>query len=140
MKKVIFSVAVVAAMVFTGCKSEKKETTKTEKVETKIAVTEASFGVRGNCGMCKKTIETAANSVDGVTSATWDKAKKKMDVSFDASKTNAMAVQTAVANSGYDTQNVTGNLESYSGLPGCCKYDHSMEMNQTGENKSKDTH
>lgn len=140
MKKVIFSVAVVAAMVFTGCKSEKKETTKTEKVESKMAVTEASFGVRGNCGMCKKTIETAANSVEGVTSATWDKAKKKMNVSFDASKTNAMAVQTAVANSGYDTENVTGNLESYNGLPGCCKYDHSMEMNQTGEIKSKDTH
>ncbi len=140
MKKVIFSVAVVAVMVFTGCKSEKKETTKTEKVESKIAVTEASFGVRGNCGMCKKTIETAANSVDGVTSATWDKAKKKIDVSFDASKTNVMAVQTAVANSGYDTENVAGNLESYSGLPGCCKYDHSMEMNQTGENKSKGTH
>jgi mercuric ion binding protein len=133
MKKVIFSVAIIAAMVFTGCKSEKKETPKTEEVVVEIAVTEASFGVRGNCGMCKKTIETAANSIDGVASATWDKEKKKMDVSFDASKTNAMAVQTAVANSGYDTENVVGNLESYNGLPGCCKYDHAMDMNQTGE-------
>ena len=140
MKKVIFSVAIIAAMVFTGCKSEKKETIKTEQIESKMAVTEASFGVRGNCGMCKKTIETAANSVDGVTAATWDKAKKKMNISFDASKTNALAVQTAVAKSGYDTENVTGNLESYNGLPGCCKYDHAMEMNQTGEKKSKDTH
>jgi len=140
MKKVIFSVAIVAAMVFTGCKSEKKAPTKVEQTELKMAVTTASFGVRGNCGMCKKTIETAANGVDGVTSATWDKVKKKMDVSFDASKTNAMTVQTAVANSGYDTENVTGNLESYEGLPGCCKYDHSMEMNQTGEVKSKGTH
>ena len=140
MKRVIFSLAVVAALMFTGCKSEKKETTKVEQTETKVAVTNASFGVRGNCGMCKKTIETAANSVAGVTTATWDKAKKKMDVSFDASKTNAMAVQTAVANSGYDTENVMGNLDAYKGLPGCCKYDHDMKMNQTGETKSKDTH
>ena len=140
MKKVIFSAALVAAMVFTGCKSEKKEKTKVEQTVTKVAVTNASFGVRGNCGMCKKTIETAANSVEGVTAASWDKAKKKMEVSFDASKTDAMAVQTAVANSGYDTENVMGNLDAYKGLPGCCKYDHDMKMNQTGETKSKDTH
>jgi copper chaperone CopZ len=140
MKKVIFSVAIVAAMVFTGCKSEKKETTKTEQTESKMAVTEASFGVRGNCGMCKKTIETAANSVDGVASATWDKAKKKMDVSFDATKTDAKAVEMAIANSGYDTQNMMGNLDAYKELPQCCKYDHDMKMNQTGDKKTKDTH
>jgi len=140
MKKVIFSVAIMAAMVFTGCKSEKKETIKTEQTETKMAVTDASFGVRGNCGMCKATIEKAANSVAGVTSATWDKTKKKMDVSFDASKTDVKAVETAIANSGYDTENVLGNLESYNGLPGCCKYDHAMDMNQTEEKKETQTH
>ena len=140
MKKIIFGTALIAAMVFTGCKSEKKETTKEEQTVTKVAVTNASFGVRGNCGMCKKTIETAANSVDGVTTAAWDKAKKKMEISFDAAKTDAMAVQTAVANSGYDTENVLGNLDAYKELPGCCKYDHEMKMNQTGETKSKDTH
>lgn len=140
MKKVIFSVAIVAAMVFTGCKSEKKESTKVEQTGTKVAVTDASFGVRGNCGMCKKTIETAANSVEGVTSATWDKTKKKIDVSFDTSKTDVKTVEAAIANSGYDTENVIGNLDAYNGLPGCCKYDHEMKMNQTGEKKSKDTH
>lgn len=140
MKKVILSIAVVTALVFTGCKSEKKDTPKVEQTESKIAITEASFGVRGNCGMCKKTIETAANSIEGVTSAIWDKTKKKMDVSFDASKTDSKAVETAIANSGYDTENVMGDLDAYKGLPGCCKYDHTMQMNQTGEKKSKDTH
>ncbi len=140
MKKVILSIAVVTALVFTGCKSEKKETTKVEKTETKVAVTTASFGVRGNCGMCKTTIEKAANSIDGVTEATWDRTKKKMDVSFDATKTDSKAVEAAIANSGYDTENVLGNLEAYDGLPGCCKYDHKMEMNQTGEVKPKGTH
>ena len=140
MKKVILSIAVVTALVFTGCKSEKKDTPKVEQAESKIAVTEASFGVRGNCGMCKKTIETAANSIDGVTSAIWDKDKKKMDVSFDATKTDSKAVEVAIANSGYDTENVMGNLEAYKDLPGCCKYDHEMKMNQIDAVKTKDAH
>ena len=28
--------------------------------------TDTSFGVRGNCTMCKNTIETAANAINGV--------------------------------------------------------------------------
>lgn len=129
MKKVMFSVAIVATMVFTACKSDNKTTTNVEQSETKMAITNASFGVRGNCGMCKKTIEKAANNVDGVASATWDKEKKKIDISFDATKTNAQTVEKAIAASGYDTENVMGDLSAYNGLPGCCKYDHEMTMN-----------
>jgi len=36
-----------------------------------------SYGVRGNCGICKNTIEKAANSVEGVTTANWDKDKSE---------------------------------------------------------------
>ncbi|WP_452598268.1 heavy-metal-associated domain-containing protein, partial [Pontimicrobium sp. MEBiC01747] len=106
MKKVMFSVAIVATMVFTACKSDNKTTTNVEQSETKMAITNASFGVRGNCGMCKKTIEKAANNVDGVASATWDKEKKKIEISFDATKTNAQTVEKAIAASGYDTENI----------------------------------
>lgn len=140
MKKIILSLAIVSAMVFTSCKSEKKETNIVEQTDAKIATTDASFGVRGNCGMCKKTIEKAANSVDGVTAANWDKAKKKIDISFDATKTSSADVEKAIAASGYDTENVMGDLDAYKGLSACCKYDHEMEMNQTGDKKDKDTH
>jgi copper chaperone CopZ len=143
MKKVILSVAVIAAIGFTSCKTETKETTKVtveKEVSTSVAVSTATFGVRGNCGMCKATIEKAANSIEGVTEATWDKDKKKIDISFDAAKTNAMEVHTAIANSGYDTEKVMGNLEAYKGLPGCCQYDHAMTMNQSGDVKTKDAH
>ena len=132
MKKVILSVAVIAAVGFTSCKNETKkemETTTTE-VSKDMAMTGLSFGVRGNCGMCKNTIEKAANSVEGVSSANWDVDKKKIDVSFDDTKTEAMAIHNAIAASGYDTEKVTGDLEAYDGLPGCCKYDHEMAMNQ----------
>ena len=131
MKKVILSIAVIAAFVFTSCKNEVKNETKTKTTEiiTTTAKTNLAFGVRGNCGMCKSTIETAAKGVEGVASATWDVNKKNITVSFDDSKTDAMAIHTAIAASGYDTENVVGNEAAYEGLPGCCKYDHEMAMN-----------
>lgn len=140
MKKVILSVAVIVAMGLTSCKNETKkvEETTTTEVSKEIAMTDLSFGVRGNCGMCKTTIEKAANGVEGVESANWDVDKKKIDVSFDSSKTDAMAIHKAIAASGYDTEKVAGSEEAYNGLPGCCKYDHEMAMNQSGEIKADD--
>jgi len=140
MRKVILSVALIAGMGLTSCKNETKTTTAptTSEVSKEMAMTDLSFGVRGNCGMCKNTIEKAANGVEGVASATWDVDKKKIDVSFDETKTDAMAIHTAIAASGYDTEKVAGSEEAYKGLPGCCQYDHEMEMNQSGEVKSDD--
>lgn len=138
MKKVILSVAVLATVLCTSCKSEAKKETNSPKTEAvkATAMTETSFGVRGNCGMCKNTIEKAANGVAGVTNAVWDRNKKKIDVSFDNSKTNEMAIHKAIAASGYDTEKVAGSEEAYKNLPGCCKYDHTMKMNQSGEQSS----
>jgi len=132
MKKVILSVAIIAAIGLTSCKNETKtatETTTTE-VSKEMAMTDISFGVRGNCGMCKTTIEKAANGVEGVGNAIWDVDKKKIDVSFDDTRTDAMAIHKAIATSGYDTEKVSGSEEAYKDLPSCCQYDHTMTMNQ----------
>ncbi|MGC1473551.1 MAG: cation transporter [Psychroserpens sp.] len=133
-KRAILSLALVFALGLTSCKNEEKAKTETETetndVSKEVAMAEISFGVRGNCGMCKTTIEKAANGVNGVTNATWDVDKKKIDVSFDDSKTDAMSIHKAIAASGYDTEKAAGDLEAYNDLPGCCKYDHDMEMNQ----------
>lgn len=142
-KKVILSIAVIVAMGLTSCKEEAKkaeETVSTEVAEASkdIAMTDLSFGVRGNCGMCKDTIEKAANGVEGVATANWDTDKKKIDVSFDSSKTDEMAIHKAIAASGYDTEKVAGSEEAYKNLPGCCQYDHDMAMNQSGDVKSED--
>ena len=143
MKKVILSIAVIVAMGLTSCKEEAKkveETVSTEvsEVSKDIAMTELSFGVRGNCGMCKDTIEKAANGVEGVATANWDTDKKKIDVSFDSSKTDEMVIHNAIAASGYDTEKVAGDEEAYKNLPGCCHYDHDMAMNQSGDGESED--
>ena len=135
MKKVILSMALIAGIGLTSCKNEKKSATAptTTEVSKEMAMTDISFGVRGNCEMCKNTIEKAANGVEGVANATWDVDKKKIDVSFDDAKTDAMAIHMAIAASGYDTEKVAGSEEAYKGLPGCCQYDHEMAMSQSGE-------
>lgn len=140
-KKVILSAVIITGLMFTSCKNEdKKETESINKTEVakEIAMTDLSFGVRGNCGMCKKTIEKAANSVEGVANATWDVDFKKIDVSFDDSKTDEMSIHNAIAASGYDTEKVSGNEEAYHNLAGCCQYDHEMTMNRKSDAPAED--
>lgn len=81
------------------------------------------FKVYGNCGMCEKTIEKAALSVDGVSKADWDKESKQMQVTFDDSKTDVHQVHMAIAKSGYDTDMHKASDKAYQALPGCCQYD-----------------
>jgi len=141
MKRVILSVAVIAAIGFTSCKNEvevKSEPIEGTEMSKEMAMAETTFGVRGNCGMCKTTIEKAANSVDGVAEADWNVDKKQIEVTYEDSKTDAMAIHKAIAASGYDTEKVDGDEEAYKNLPNCCQYDHDMKMNQSGETKSED--
>ncbi|MFL1013088.1 heavy-metal-associated domain-containing protein [Flavisericum labens] len=132
MKKVILSLAVITTLGLTSCKNETKKEPETTTIEMfeEVRITDLTFGVRGNCAMCKSTIEKAVNGVEGVASVNWDVDKKKIDVSFDNKKTDAMAIHKAIAASGYDTEKVLGDEVAYNNLPSCCQYDHEMTMNQ----------
>ncbi|MFL2639625.1 MAG: heavy-metal-associated domain-containing protein [Flavobacteriaceae bacterium] len=88
--------------------------------------TEATFGVKGNCGMCKKTIETAANSLNGVIKVNWNKNTKMVDLVYDSQTIDLITIHEAIAKSGYDTELVEHIPESYENLPLCCKYDPEM--------------
>jgi copper chaperone CopZ len=136
MKKVILTLAVIAAIGLTSFKkavNKEVESVKTTVVSNEMQMTDLSFGVRGNCGMCKNTIEKAVNSLEGISNVNWDVEKKKIDVSFDETKTNEMAIHNAIAASGYDTEKVAGNEDAYKDLPGCCQYDHEMAINKSAE-------
>ena len=130
MKNYFLCLLFTVAISFISCNKEiKKETTTPTEISNELAELEISFGVRGNCGMCKSTIEEAANSVKGVSKADWDVDLKKIKISLLDNKTNIMSIHEAIALSGYDTDKVSGNLEAYNNLPGCCQYDHEMKMN-----------
>jgi len=98
------------------------------------ALKEESFGVRGNCAMCKRTIEKAA-AVEGVYQAVWDKKNKKIDVAFDSIKTTDLVIHESIAMAGYDTDKMNGDTAAYNNLHACCQYDQGMEMSLSAEKK-----
>ena len=117
MKTRILSLAMVLGL---STLSLLAQTVKTEKIE-----------VAGNCGMCEARIEKAANSVDGVSSADWDKETKMLAVSFDSEKSDLHKIHLAVATVGHDTKMHKASDEVYDALPGCCKYER---MSQEAHN------
>jgi hypothetical protein len=78
--------------------------------------------VAGNCGMCKKNIETAAKAAGALTAA-WDKSTKLLTVTYDAATASTDKMEASIANAGYDTEHQTASAEAYSKLDECCQYD-----------------
>jgi copper chaperone CopZ len=107
------SLKMMALVAFTMMGTAAFAQTKTEKIK-----------VLGNCGMCKKRIETGLKTA-GVSSATWDKDTKFLTVSYDSSKLSNDAIQQKIADLGHDTPKAKAKTEVYDNLPSCCKYDRS---------------
>ena len=124
MKNLILLISIFVAL---SCQQNKKIETIVVKQEVSIVNPDISFGVRGNCGMCKTTIEKAALSVDGVEEASWSTATKILDIKTKTSLDSiAIKIHQAVADSGYDTELVSAMEENYSSLPRCCQYNREM--------------
>ena len=82
-----------------------------------------TFKVYGNCGMCKSTIEKAAQKASSVTTANWDVKSKVLTVSYNPDKTNTKKIKQQIANAGYDSETHRAKDEVYSSLHFCCQYD-----------------
>ncbi len=96
-----------------------------------------SFEVKGNCGMCEKRIEKAAESLNGVTEADWDLETKMVEVTYDASIVDLKQIHNAIAKAGHDTRMAKAPDEVYENLPGCCKYDRSDDKKEKDEDEMK---
>jgi len=88
------------------------------------------FKVTGNCGMCKKTIESSLKGKSGIKEAVWNKNTKMMKVSFDPSKISEDQVHQAIADSGYDTDKKKASDKAYSSLPECCQYKRTLHTSK----------
>jgi mercuric ion binding protein len=73
--------------------------------------------------MCKNKIETAAKSINGVSSALWEAASQNLTVVYNKSTTEIETIHKAIANVGYDTDKLKAEDEVYNKLHSCCKYD-----------------
>ena len=93
-----------------------------------IFKSDVTFGVRGNCGMCKSTIESATMSIEGVDTASWSTESKmiSINVSTEINDQFINDIHNAIAKSGYDTELSTALIEDYDKLPMCCKYNREM--------------
>ena len=73
------------------------------------------------CEMCKDNIETYLKDEDGVTNVKVDYKHKTTTVTWFADRTNIENVKTAIANAGYDADDVKADPEAYKKLAKCCK-------------------
>lgn len=85
-----------------------------------------SLSIDGNCDMCKKTIEKAANEKK-VAQLDWNKNSKQASVTYDSSKTTADVILKRVSLAGYDNEKFLAPDDAYAALPECCKYERSRK-------------
>ncbi len=81
-----------------------------------------SMKVYGNCGMCKKRIESTLKDVSGIESATWDKKTKTLSVVYHPDSTTVQQIKEKVVSSGHDLEDIKAKDETYNELPECCQY------------------
>ncbi len=74
-----------------------------------------------NCELCKSRIETYMLRQEGVTKTVVDFKRKTTKVSFWTDRTNIENVKIAIANAGYDADDVSANPDSYAQLRRSCK-------------------
>jgi mercuric ion binding protein len=109
MKKILLLLAFVTGAVTLTQAQKKGNQTVTIKTPTV------------QCESCKQRIETYLAKEDGVFKAVVDYKRKITKVSFYTDKTDIETVKTAIANAGYDADDVAANPDSYNKLPACCK-------------------
>ncbi|UYQ94260.1 heavy-metal-associated domain-containing protein [Chitinophaga horti] len=73
------------------------------------------------CAMCKQTIERFMYQEEGVQSCKVDFKKKTTTMKYYTDRTNVENLRAAIANTGYDADDVTAAEDAYKALPTCCK-------------------
>ncbi len=74
-----------------------------------------------HCADCKKRIEEDLKRVDGIQKVVADFKRKTVKVTFITDRTNLEYIKTAIANIGYDADDVKANPEAYERLPKTCR-------------------
>ncbi|HLA53086.1 MAG TPA: cation transporter [Flavitalea sp.] len=111
MKKVLALVLITTAFLNQGFAQVKKKGIQTVTISTPNVL----------CEICKDRIEKYMIREDGIQKITVDYKHNKTKVTFFTERTNIENIKTAIANVGFDADDVTANPDSYDKLPSCCK-------------------
>lgn len=87
------------------------------------------------CSMCKTKIESYLKREPGIQAVNVDYKKKTTTVTFLTDRNNIEQIKTAIANAGYDADDVTADETAYTKLPKCCKKPKVVETPATEEQK-----
>jgi mercuric ion binding protein len=113
MKKLLLSL--IAFCFITVAVSGQQKAMQTVKISTPTV----------QCDMCKKTIEDLLKRYDGVLSVAVklnkDSSKRETTIKYLTDRVNEETLKAAIANAGYDANEIAANPESYKALPKCCK-------------------
>jgi hypothetical protein len=108
------------------------------KAQVNNARTEA-VKIFGNCGICKTTIEKAANKKK-VSKADWNEQTKTASITYNSEKTDLDAILKDIALAGYDNEKYLAPDDAYTRLPECCKYErknkHAAKATTLGSKES----
>lgn len=106
-----FIITVLAIICFSTVSFSQQKVIETAKIKTPNALCEA----------CKPRIETYVKRIDGVTFINVNYRKGETTVKYLTDRTNIEEIKTAIANMGYDADDIPANEESYKRLPKTCK-------------------
>src|ERR1700749_11937 len=109
MKRLLFLLTTVTAISFFA--SAQTKGLLTAKISTPTV----------QCDMCKERIESYLKRYDGVTYVNVNVKRKETTVKYLTDRTNIENIKTAIANAGYDADDIHANPDSYKELPKCCK-------------------
>ena len=73
------------------------------------------------CELCKDKIEKYLTREPGVSAVKVDYKKKTTTITYLTDRNNIEQLKTAIANAGYDADDVTAEEDAYKKLPKCCK-------------------
>lgn len=106
-------IVLLAGLLLTGVLASQAQTKalQTAKIKTPNALCEA----------CKTRIETYLKRIDGVQMVNVNYRRGETTVKYLTDRTNIEEIKTAIANQGYDADDITANEESYKKLPITCK-------------------
>ena len=109
MKKLLFSLFTICFFAL-GASAQAKAM-QTVKINTPTV----------QCDMCKNRIETYLKRYDGISFINVNVKRKETTVKYLTDRINEEDIKTAIANAGYDANEITANPDSYKRLPQCCK-------------------
>ena len=120
--KRIFLTVTAAILIVGVVTAQLKQSAELAKADGKILKTTIKVPTIV-CGSCVTTVTNALKKVDGVKTAKVDLKKKTATVTYASTKVTVDKLEKAIADAGYDANNVKRNAEAYEKLDACCKAD-----------------